>query len=375
MNSAFPKREDQLFNEIVQQLSSSIPFVGPDELERIQGCAFLHRLGANESPWGISKKAMEAIVQALSNISLYPDPLSWNLRNSLSEIHHIELNQLLVGSGIDELLSMIAHVFIEPGKSVVTTANTYPTFNYFVEGRGGIVYKCNYTDELKVDYMELLKTAHEKKSSIIYIANPDNPTGSLLDSAELEYIYREMPANCILVLDEAYIDFVTENLTWQLSSVPERLLRLRSFSKSHGLAGMRIGYVISTEQIIRGLCKIRSQYGVNRLAQAAALASIHDVEFQSEVIASNERVLDSYLQLFVDCGFKTNRSFTNFVLVQIRDVEIGLSLYDELMKERIFVRPIRMSEKLYCLRVSAGYPCDFEMLRQGFMKASKSIKV
>lgn len=329
------------------------PFIGPEQLMREGGHSSLLRLGANESAFGPSPKAVEAMARELPRISWYGDPESYDLRSALAVRHNCDVENICVGSGIDDLMGLAVRAFIAPGGVALATRGTYPTFSYHVTGFGGTLETVPYRADGFVDVDALIARANELRPSIVYIANPDNPSGTLLPSSEVVRLFESLPARTLLFLDEAYADFADE----EEDAAPllhARLLRVRTFSKAYGMAGARIGYMISTPRNAVTFQKIRLHYGVNRNAQIGALASIEDEAFRRRVVAQVAQGREDYYALAAALGTNALRSHTNFVCIDFQNNERATAVMNKLLAHGVFIRKPGAPPLDRYVRVSVG---------------------
>ncbi len=324
-------------SRLVAALPASVPFVGPETIERETGIRFKARLGANESAFGISPKAQEAMQAAAATVSYYGDPTSFDLRTELARRHDLNFENILVGSGIDGIFSAIAHAFVDPGSPVVTSKGSYPTFNYFMTGFGAKLIQVPYKSEAP-DLDALAEEAARLGARLVFLANPDNPTGAFHGKAAIEGFLKRLPTSCIAVLDEAYADFAPPDSLLNMDGGAKNLIRLRTFSKAHGMAGLRIGYAVACPDTLDAMNKIRVQFGVNRLAQAAALASLKDAPFLDSVIAEVVKGRDEYVRLGEELGIRPLPSHTNFVAFDLESPERVTKTLATLQQKGVFAR-------------------------------------
>ena len=333
------------------------PFIGPEQLMREGGHAGLLRLGANESAFGPSPKAVEAMARELPHLSWYGDPESYDVRSALALRHGCGIENLCVGSGIDDLMGLAVRAFMWPGAVALTTRGTYPTFAYHVTGFGGKLETVAYRADGMLDLDALAARARALRPAIVYLANPDNPSGTLLPAQEVVRLFEALPAQSLLLLDEAYADFVDE-----AANVPPllhgRLLRVRTFSKAYGLAGARIGYLISTPRNVVTFQKIRLHYGVNRNAQIGALASLADRAFHDRVVAEVARGREDYYALAAALGTAALRSHTNFVCIDFGTSQRATAVMNGLLAHGVFVRKPAAAPLDRYVRVSVGTPAE-----------------
>ena len=341
------------FNSIVRELPATIPFVGPEAIERRLGRPFDVRIGANESAFGVSPRAAEAMRSAIGAIAWYGDPEGHDLRAALAEHHGVDSEEVCLGAGIDELLGFVVRMLTEPGTPVVTSAGAYPTFNFHVAGLGARLVTVPYCDDHE-DPDALAQAARDSGAPLVYFSNPDNPMGTWHDAARVGAFIEALPENAVLALDEAYMEFAPEGTDWPMATDDPRVLRLRTFSKAHGMAGARIGYCVGHRDLVTGLNKIRNHFGVSRIAQAGALASLRDPEFVAGVIAEVAAGREEYTRLAGSLGLVALRSATNFVAVDVGGGDRARALLRELETRGVFVRMPGVAPLDRCIRITVG---------------------
>lgn len=345
---------------LAASLPATVPFVGPEALERSRGRKFAARIGANESVFGPSPRVIEAIRNAAGEAWMYGDPESYELRHALAAHHGIGAGEVVVGEGVDGLLGYVVRLYAGPGDHVVTSDGAYPTFNYHVAGFGASLTKVPYRDD-KEDPEALLKAASETGAKLVYLANPDNPMGSWHPAGVIDDMIADLPEGCLLVLDEAYAEFAPDNAMPRIDTSNPQVIRMRTFSKAHGLAGMRVGYAIGEAGVIRGFEKVRNHFGMSRLGQVAALAALGDTgwleKVRADVAASRERIGD----IARDNGLEPLPSATNFVTIDCgRDAGFAKAVLDGLVARDVFVRMPFAAPGNRCIRISCGHPADMD---------------
>ena len=349
------------FSPLVENLPASVPFIGPDRLERERGAAFTARLGANENGFGPSPLAVNAMQRALQDVWKYGNPESHNLRDALAVHHAVSPDQIVVGEGIDALLGLLVRLVVGPGDSVVTSAGAYPTFNYHAAGFGAKLHMVPYRDDHE-DLAALIARARQTGARLIYLANPDNPMGSWLPAQQIEAALDDLPANCLLILDEAYAEFAPDEAIPAIDPANPRVIRFRTFSKAYALAGARIGYAIGAQDLIAGFERIRNHFGVNAIAQAGALAALADRDWLRK---TTRAVADARAQLTgiaTRNGLSTLPSATNFVAIDCgRDGALARAVLDGLAREGVFVRMPNAVGLDRCIRVSCAPPPELEI--------------
>jgi histidinol-phosphate aminotransferase len=349
------KRQGAPFTRIVQEIPATVPFLAPEAIERRSGKALTLRLGANESAFGPSPQALEAMREAAAQVNWYGDPESYDLRMALAGRHGVGLENIVIGCGIDDLLELIVRTYLQPGQTAVTSLGGYPTFAYHVAGYGGKLERVPYNDD-RNDLAGLAEAANRSQARIVYLANPDNPSGSWVTAEEIGAFVDALPQDCLLLLDEAYSDFAPENALPPVDVSDPRVIRARTFSKAHGMAGARIGYALATDEIIAAFDKIRLHFGVNRVAQAGALASLQDTAHLESVVASVAEGRDEYAALARELGFTPLPSATNFVTMDVGGVERARALVAALAERGVFIRMPGAPPLDRCVRVTVGTP-------------------
>ena len=339
---------------LADSLPSTVPFVGPETQERASGRPFTARLGANESLFGPSPLAVAAIEKAAADIWMYGDPECYDLRAALAAHHGVTSESIAVGEGIDGLLCTLCRLVIGAGDAVVTSLGAYPTFNFHVAGNGGQLHRVPYAGAHE-DPQALLAMAMQVDAKLLYIANPDNPMGSHHPAQTITAMIEALPQGCLMVLDEAYIDLAPEGTAPVIAPDDPRVIRLRTFSKGYGMAGLRVGYAIAAPALIRAFDKMRNHFGVGRLAQAGALAALADQDWlrhvQDQVVTARARMT----QIAADNGLIALPSATNFVTLDCgQDGNFARKVLAALADLGIFVRMPGVAPLDRCIRVSLG---------------------
>ena len=345
---------------LAESLPAAVPFVGPEAQERARGASFAARLGANESVFGPSPRALAAMRAAAADGWMYGDPEARALHEAIAAHHGIPIESVVAGEGIDGLLGYLVRLLVGPGDAVVTSAGAYPTFNYHVAGFGGALHAVPYRDD-RADPEALAAKAAEVGATLVYLANPDNPTGSWHDAGRIAALLDALPEGTVLCLDEAYAEFALPEAIPPFDTGDARVIRMRTFSKAHGMAGLRVGYAIGHPELIRAFEKVRNHFGLNRVAQAGAVAALGDPDWLGEVRA---RVLQSRHAIAAIAranGLDVLPSGTNFVAVDCgRDGAFARRVLAGLLARGIFVRMPGVAPLDRCIRVSCGTQADME---------------
>ena len=361
-----------LLTDLVRSLPAAIPFVAPEAIERERGQPFEARLGANESAFGIAPEAQRSLAAALQgrDASWYPDPEHLELRQALAARHGVDVDEICVDAGIDSLLELTVRMLVESGAAVVTSLGGYPTFSYHVAGFGGELHTVPYRD-CHEDLPALTELARGCRASLLYVANPDNPMGTMLDRTDIAAAVTALPPGCVLVLDEAYADFVAADVLPTIDTAQSNVIRYRTFSKAYGLAGMRIGYAIAHRELISGMNRIRNQFGVSRLSQIAALASLHDDVFLRDVVQQVDAGRERVRALAADLDLISVPSFTNFVAVDLGEAAHADRVLDVLAESGVFLRKPRVAKLDRFLRIGIGTEAEHAVLATALRAALK----
>ncbi|MDP5308850.1 pyridoxal phosphate-dependent aminotransferase [Paracoccus spongiarum] len=357
------------FAPIPAALPATVPFVGPETLQRQRGAPFAARLGANENGFGPSPRAVAAMQAEAGRVWQYGDSTSHDLREALARHLDIAPASILIGEGIDGMLGLLVRLMIAPGDAVVTSEGAYPTFNYHVAGFGGVLHKVPYRDDAE-DPRALAARARATGARLVYLANPDNPMGSWHDGAVIQAMLDDLPQGCLLVLDQAYLEFAPATAVPGIAADDPRVIRMRTFSKAYGLAGARIGYAIGEPGLIAGFERIRNHFGVNRIAQAGALAALADRDWLTGVVARVAAARDRLGAIARDNGMVALASATNFVAIDTgRDGIFARGLVAALEAEGIFVRMPAVAPQDRCIRISCAPEADLDRLAEALPRA------
>ena len=343
------------FTPLVDALPSEFPFTAPERLARDRGRPLALRLGANESVFGVADGVREAMVAALAGIGYYGDPESLELRDEIARRHGVSPGNVSVGAGIDDLLGLAVRVLLEPGAVGVGPRGGYPMFPFHVAGYGGRLETVPYRDD-RCDLPGLAAAARRHGACLVYLANPDNPSGSVAPAAEVGALLGELPEDAVLLLDQAYAELAPHAA--ETPAVDDgRVICLRTFSKAFGMAGARVGYALASAATVRAFDKVRAHFAVNRVAQAGALTSLRGRDsFLDRVRALNAAGLAAYAELGAVLGAPTLPSATNFALFDFGTATRADAVLAALDQRGVFVRKPVVPPLDRCVRVSVGTP-------------------
>ncbi|MEZ5899749.1 MAG: pyridoxal phosphate-dependent aminotransferase [Hyphomicrobiaceae bacterium] len=349
------------FTPIIEALPKLVPFVGPEAIERGTGRKFLARLGANESVFGPSPKAIAVMREAAETNWRYADPESYELRAALAAFHGLDVGNIVVGEGIDGLLGLTCLMYLTPGQTVVTSDGAYPTFNFHVLAHGGRLIKVPMAHDCE-DLGALLETAKAESARILYVSNPNNPMGSWWPADEIAQLIANLPPQTLLILDEAYSDTAPDGTLPPIDVANGQVIRYRTFSKAYGLAGARIGYAIAEPEIISAFDKVRNHYGINRVGQLGALAALQDQPYLAEVVSQIARARDRIGAIAHSCGLLPLPSATNFVAIDCgADGAFAKRVLEGVLDQGVFIRKPAVAPLDRCIRVSCGLDADLDL--------------
>ncbi|HXV30697.1 MAG TPA: pyridoxal phosphate-dependent aminotransferase [Sinorhizobium sp.] len=353
------------FTPLIQSLPATIPFVGPEAIERQRGRRIAARIGANESGFGPAPSVLLAMQQAASETWKYADPENHDLRQALAGHIGTSPANIAIGEGVDSLLGQIVRLIVEPGTPVVTSLGGYPTFNYHVAGHGGQLVTVPYVDD-REDLEGLLAAVKRVDAPLVYFANPDNPMGSWWPADRIVEFAAALPETTLLILDEAYSETAPPESVPSIESLIDRpnVIRTRTFSKAYGLAGARVGYALTTPGTAQAFDKIRNHFGMNRVGVAAAIAALADQAYLEDVTLRITKSRDKIAAIARNNGLAPLASATNFVTVDCgRDAIYAKAIVDRLMSDHgIFIRMPGVAPLNRCIRISAAPDAEMELL-------------
>jgi len=357
----------ELIRKNIRQVKPYVSGKPIEETKRQYGLKEVVKLASNENPLGPSPKAVSAIKNTLKYLNRYPDSQGFYLKNKIAKTLKIEPNSIILGNGSDELIDVIIKTFVEDGENIITADTTFLEYEIIskVNNREIISVPLKY---FKYD-LASMKKAVNKKTKLVFIANPNNPTGTYVTKYELDDFISGLPNNVILVLDEAYDTFIdVDDFPCGIKYARlKNVIVLKTFSKAYGLAGLRIGYAVSGSEFALFMERVRQPFNVNSLAQAGALAAMDDTGFLKK---TKKTVLDGKAFLYEalkKMGLSYVPSVANFILV---DVETdGLGLFKEMLKYGVIVRDMDQYGLKNFIRVTIGTAKENER----FVKVLKKI--
>ena len=338
-------------SENIKNITPYTPGKPIEELERELGISGSIKLASNENPLGPSPKAVMAIKKAVAGLNRYPDGSGYYLSQALAKKYDVNISQLILGNGSNELIELVVRTFVQPGDEVISADPSFVVYRMIAQAAGGtnviVPLKDNRHD------LDVMADRITERTKIIFIANPNNPTGTMNTTAEMNRLMNQAPDHVIVAVDEAYYEYVTradypDSLDYLKAA--KNILALRTFSKIYGLAGLRIGYGITTPEIAELMNKVRQPFNTNSLGQIGALAALADRKHVEKSIAINSEGKQFLYQSFDRLGISYLPTETNFILFEA-PVD-GPELYVTLLKTGVIIRPMGGKK----LRITIGLP-------------------
>jgi histidinol-phosphate aminotransferase len=324
-----------------------------DEVRRAYGLTNVAKLASNENPLGPSPLAIEAVRLQLSGLHLYPNG-GLDLRRTLAEQFDLKPENVIAGSGSEGIMSNIIRTFLCDDDEVLTTDAAFIGFQVLARSRG-VRYRTVPYRDWHYDLPALAARITEK-TKIVYLANPNNPTGTIFTRHEFDSFYQHVPERVLIILDEAYFEYAKDNPRYpdSMHYRYDNVITLRTFSKVYGLAGIRIGYGFAHEELIANLLKVKLPFEPSTLAQAAGIGALADKEFLHRALELNARGLRLFTDAFRGMGLEVVPSCANFVMLALPDAAPARDLTEALLREGVIVRPLAAFGLPQCIRVSTG---------------------
>jgi len=316
------------------------------------------KLASNENPLGMPESARRAMLAAVEDLGRYPDPNGFELKGVLSQRLGVPADWLTLGNGSNDILELVAHALLQPGASAVYAQYSFQVYELATQETGAraiVVPARDFGHDLPA-----MRAAIAPDTRVVFIANPNNPTGTFLPAAEIEAFLASVPSEVVVVLDEAYNEYLDPSLRFEATQWVRRFPNLvlsRTFSKAYGLAGLRVGYAVAQPALTDLMNRVRQPFNVNTIAQAAAVAALQDTAFLERSRALNAQGVAMLSALFDELGLSYVPSYGNFVLVKVGD---GAAVNEKLLRAGVIVRPVGNYGLPEWLRVSVGLPAENE---------------
>jgi histidinol-phosphate aminotransferase len=355
----------------IQALKPYVPGKSIEEVRAKYNPPSVTKLGSNENPLGASAKVLEAVQASLHRVSLYPDGSSRELRAALAQVHGLVPDQIMVGNGSDEVLLLIAAAFLNPGETVLVSENTFSEYEFSGRVMDGKIVKI----PLKKNRYDIagFKKKLAAKPKLVFLCNPNNPTGSYFSHAELEGLLRAAPAKTLVVVDEAYCEYADAPdfpRSLELLKIFPNLIISRTFSKIFGMAGLRLGYAFAHPLIIRETARVKTPFNVNLLVQAAAVAAIGDAEFRDRSIANN-REGRAFLEAGLTArGLESVPTQANFICFRVPRPAVDVC--EDMLKHGLIARALKSFGMDDWIRITIGTPDQNRKFLEALDKALKA---
>jgi histidinol-phosphate aminotransferase len=338
--------------------------------------ASIVKLASNENPFGVPESAKKAMAEAAAELGRYPDANGFELKAALSKRYDVPADWITLGNGSNDILEIAAHAFVQRGQAVVYSQYSFAVYALAAQGvgaRGIVVPAKDYGHDL-----DAMAAAIDAETKLVYIANPNNPTGTFIPAAEIEAFLAKVPASVVVVLDEAYNEYLEQKDQFESTQWVRRFPNLvvsRTFSKAYGLAGLRVGFAIAQPAVTDLMNRIRQPFNVNSLAQAAAIAALNDKAFLEKGAENNRAGYRQLTAAFDELKLEYVPSHGNFVLVKVGEDEgAGARVNIALLKQGVIVRPVGAYGLPQWLRISIGLPEEnarfIEALREALKQAT-----
>lgn len=344
----------------IEALKAYQPGRPADALKAELGIERFINLASNENPLGPPKSALEAIQKALPEVNRYPESGGFTLREALSQTYRVKPENVVIGSGSESIMANIVRAFLHGDDEVVTSEGTFIGIYVLVASQGVKLVRVplnNYRFDL-----EAIADAVSEKTKLVYLCNPNNPTGTMFSRAEFEAFIKKVPDHVLVILDEAYFEFsmgiaeFPDSMTYRYDNV----LTLRSFSKAYAMAGLRVGYGMGHEYLTGYVNKVKLPFEPNILAQVGATAAISDTEYLGGVLENNDEGMRYLTNEFEKLGWEYVPSCTNFIMLPTESAEKVQKIHDGLLREGIAIRPLGPFGLPHCFRITIGLPDENE---------------
>jgi histidinol-phosphate aminotransferase len=337
------------------------------EVQREYGVSRVVKLASNENPLGPSPMALSAMEQCMRSLNLYPNG-GLDLRRVLAEQFEVKPENVIAGSGSEGIISNIIRTFLGDEDEVLTTEAAFIGFQVLAKSRG-VKYRTVPYRDWHYD-LPALAGAINEKTKIVYLANPNNPTGTIFTKHEFDEFYKHVPERVLIILDEAYFEYAKDSPRYpdSMHYRYDNVITLRTFSKVYGLAGIRIGYGFAHEELIRNLLKVKLPFEPSTLAQAAGIGALADKEFLHHSLEVNAHGLRQMAESLRELGFESVPSNANFVMVPVRDEARVRLITEELLKQGVVVRPLKAFGLPHCFRVSTGTDEENQIFAEAMRK-------
>lgn len=340
-----------------------------DEVVREKGLTHISKLASNENPLGPSPYAIKEMTNALWDVHRYPDMHATVLKGKLCDLYNVRRQNIILGNGSEGIMAYIARAFIQPGDEVLTAEKTFIGFHILATGAGAKIKTVPRTADMRYDVKALAESVNDN-TKVLYIANPDNPTGTYITEKEFDYLMEFVPKHTIVILDEAYFEFARGSWDYpdSMKYRYDNVLTLRTFSKAYGLSGVRVGYGFGHETLIEALHKVKLPFEPSLIAQKGAIGALKDYPHLERTLRNNTKRYYEILKFLDKKDFNPVRSITNFVCFKTGSTEASDYLFEKLLDEGVIIRPLKANNMPDWVRVSIGLKEEMKHFFQAMEK-------
>ncbi|EQC44786.1 histidinol-phosphate transaminase [Bacteriovorax sp. Seq25_V] len=326
-----------------------------DEVAREKGLTKISKLASNENPLGPSPFAIREMTKGLWDLHRYPDMHAFALKSKLAEMYNLKRENIILGNGSEGIMGYIARAFLRPGDEVLTCENTFIGFYILARSAGAKLKLVPLDDSYRFNVAALAQNITEN-TKVIYIANPNNPTGTYISKEEFDFLMRHVPKHVLVILDEAYFEFAIGQQDYpdSMDYRYDNVLTLRTFSKAYGLSGIRVGYGFAHEELISYLTKVKLPFEPNLIGQLGAVGALEDQPHLERTLKNNNKRYDELFAYLTEKGFKPIPSVTNFVTIKTGSSEASDHLFQALLNHGVIIRPLKANEMPDFVRISIG---------------------
>ncbi len=371
---------NQLVPEHIRKLGGYTPGKSHRQAQRESRVNRVIKMASNENPFGQSTRAVEAMQAVLADSNFYPDNDVMELRQKLAEIHRVQPEQIVPTAGSTALLGIIARTLLSPGLNAVTSERSFIVYPIATQAAGGTLIQVPMRND---GYdLDAIAAVIDDKTRIIYLSNPNNPTGTIVTAQEIDRFLDKVPDHVVVILDEAYYDFAQHfaasrrvDYSHSLDYVNQgrKIVVLRTFSKAHGLAGVRVGYGIGPTELMSYLARMRTTFSVSTVAQAAALAALADENHTRKALINNAEQADVLASGLIELGFRPVRTWANFIYSELG--EDSAAVAKQLQSEGVIIRPLGPWGASTAMRITIGTPEQNQFFLQAFKKVMQRVAV
>jgi histidinol-phosphate aminotransferase len=326
-----------------------------EELAREKGLTRISKLASNENPLGPSPFAIREMTNALWEVHRYPDMAAHQVKSALCELYKLKPQNIILGNGSEGIMGYICRAFLQPNEEVVTSENTFIGFLILAKSVGARLIQVPRRADYKYDVEAMAKQINQN-TKIVYIANPDNPTGTYITKEEFDFLMKHVPEHTIVILDEAYFEFANSHADYpdSMHYRYDNVITLRTFSKAYGISGVRCGYGFGHDYLIGNLHKVKLPFEPSLIAQKGACGALKDHPHLVRTLENNRAGMEQLFSYLTQQGFAPIPSVTNFITFKTGSEEASLYLYNGLLEQGVIIRPLRANLMPDHVRISIG---------------------